>query len=193
MPKEESSQREKEHIIDVLERTRLAVKQRDILALKDLSNQTIHQASIYQDTDSIAIAVIIYALFKTLGRPDYIKYDEWPDFIKTVDSGLNKALNDIENDRMNDFSNDLLSIRKAVNKLSGNFKQRIEEVFRRAMISKASRIYEHGISMDKTANLLGITVFELAEYAGKTGISDINLNISLSIDKRIKRAMEFFK
>ena len=59
------------------------------------------------------------------------------------------------------------------------------------MIKKASRIYEHGISMQKTAKLLGISIWELAEYSGQTGISNVNLSITLDVKERIKNAMEF--
>ena len=66
----------------------------------------------------------------------------------------------------------------------------IKDVFRKAEINKASRIYEHGISMQKTAELLGISIFELAEYAGSTGIGDVNLSITKDIGERIKIAKE---
>jgi len=184
---------EQENVLAVLESAKKAVQEKDVLLLKDLSNRTIHSASIYQDTDSITVAVIIYALHKIFSRPDYpLKYKDWPVFLKTVESSLDKAVNDLKKDRISAFQDDLLNIRKAVTKLSGNFKTYIEEVFRTALISKASRIYEHGISMEQTASLLGITVFELAEYAGKTGISNVDFNITLDIEKRLKKAMEFF-
>ena len=83
-------------------------------------------------------------------------------------------------------------VRQAINKLSGKLKIFIKDVFRRATINKASRIYEHGISMEKTASLLGITMFELAEYAGQTGIPDVPENKTLSVKTRIKLAMEMF-
>ena len=47
--------------------------------------------------------------------------------------------------------------------------------------------------MEKTAKLLGISIWELAEYAGQTGISDVNLSITMPIKKRIKLAMEMFE
>ena len=61
------------------------------------------------------------------------------------------------------------------------------------MINKASRIYEHGISMQRTAELLGISEWELSEYAGRTGISDVNLSITMDIKTRIEKAMELFR
>ena len=185
--------REKENILDILVKSKYALQEKNILLLKDLSNRTIHNASIYQDMDSITVAVIVYAFYKILTRPDYEKYEDWPFFLKTVDSSLGKAINDLEKDSMGDFREDMQAIRKIVAKLSGNFKIYVDEVFRKALISKASRIYEHGISMEKTASLLGITLFELAEYTGRTGIADVNLGITLDIEQRLKKAMEFFK
>ena len=191
MPKEMIH--EKGNLLDILQRTRKAVKEKDALLLKDLSNRTIHSASINQDTDSITIAVILYTLYKAFIRPDYeAKYKDWGSFVSLIDQNLQKAVNNLEKDKTKEFRDNLLAIRKIADRLSGNFKKYIEEVFRRALISKASRIYEHGISMEQTAYLLGVTVFELAEYAGKTGISDVNLSITTDIDKRLQKAEELF-
>jgi hypothetical protein len=77
--------------------------------------------------------------------------------------------------------------------LSGKLKRYVQDVFQRARVNKASRIYEHGISMEKTANLLGVTLYELAEYAGKTGISDVPLGKTLNVKARIKILTEMFK
>ena len=47
--------------------------------------------------------------------------------------------------------------------------------------------------MEKTAKILGISIWELAEYAGQSKESDIDLTVTLPIKDRIKTAMEFFK
>ena len=63
----------------------------------------------------------------------------------------------------------------------------------KAKINKASRLYEHGISMEKTAKLLGISQWELAEYVGPMGASEYPQTQTLDIKKRVKKAMEFFE
>ena len=60
-------------------------------------------------------------------------------------------------------------------------------------INKASKIYEHGISMEQTAKLLGISMYDIASYAGQKGISDIPIGKTISVRDRIKLAMDFFK
>jgi len=47
--------------------------------------------------------------------------------------------------------------------------------------------------MEQTAKILGITIWELSEYAGTTGISNVNLNRTMSEKKRIQIAMEIFE
>jgi predicted transcriptional regulator len=82
--------------------------------------------------------------------------------------------------------------RKTLSSLSVNLKPYIEEVMRKASINKASKIYEHGISLGQTANLLGISQWELSEYTGQTSIADTNYNNTINTKKRAQMAMEFF-
>lgn len=191
--KEKGSEiREKEHLLKVLRNSLEAVKKEDVIELKNLSNQTIHAASIQQDADSIALAVIIYSLSKIIERKKYTYYEEWPAFYKFYIKNIKKAIENLEKDRAKKFRNNLKAIQKKIDNLSGRFKKYVQDVFRKAEINKASRIYEHGISMEQTAKLLGITIWELAEYAGQTGIGDVDLSITLDIEKRIKQAQEIF-
>ncbi len=184
---------EPKHILKVLEGTKEAVKEQDTIKLKKLSNQTIHSASINQDADSIMIAVIIYSLGKILERTNYKEYPAWKKFFSHFLRHIDNAIFALKQNKEEKFRKELEKIRTEISSLSGSFKRHIRDVFKKARINKASRIYEHGISMEKTARLLGITVWELAEYAGQTGISDVNLNITLPIKTRIKIAMDFFE
>ncbi len=184
---------EKKHVIWILKQARSAVKKENTARLKQLSNQTIHTASIEQDPDSVAIAVIIYSLSKIVERKNYEEYKQWPSFYKAYLSNIDKAILSLEKDNLKEFRTSLNNIRREIGRLSGRFKKHIQDVFKRAEINKASRIYEHGISMEQTASLLGISLWELAEYAGQTGISDVNLSITLPIKQRVKQAQEIFR
>jgi len=184
---------EKENILRILKEAEQAVKREDVVRLKQLSNQTVHTASIEQDPDSITVAVIVYSLSKIIERKKYTSYDEWPSFYKKYMNNINKAVISLEKDDIKGFRANIDNIRKEINKLSGRFKKYIQDVFRKAEINKASRLYEHGISMEITAGLLGITLWELAEYAGQTGISDVDLTVTMPVEERIKTAEEIFK
>jgi len=84
------------------------------------------------------------------------------------------------------LSNSLKQLRAEIEMISPGMKKYIQEVFRKASINKASKIYGHGVSMENTAKLLGITVWELANYAGQTGISDAPESKTLGVSERIK-------
>lgn len=185
--------KEKEHVLRILKQAKSAVKREDTIELKGLSNQTVHTASIEQDPDNIAIAVIIYSLSKIIERKKYTHYKEWPNFYKKYINNINNAIKALEKDNLVGFRKSIREIRRDIIRLSGRFKKYIQDVFRKAEINKASRIYEHGISMEQTAKLLGITVWELAEYAGQTGISDVNITVTMPIRDRIKQAEDIFK
>ena len=183
--------KESENLLDILRKTRIALNTRDAVLLKDLSNRTVHTASIYQDTDSIAVAVIVYSLSKIIERSDYSFYKGWSIFMKIVNHSLQESVESLEEENLKGFRDSLVNIRKAVDKISGNLKSSIQDVFYKAMINKASRLYEHGISIEQTANVLGVSLFELSEYAGRTGISEVPLNMTMPIEKRFKIAWEF--
>jgi hypothetical protein len=184
---------EKENITYILDETIKALKKEDVLRLRDLSNRTIHSSSIYSDGDNITVAVIVYALSKITERQDYKLYPGWKEFIKSTFSCLDSSLLALKKDNIEAFRDSISCIRKNINKISGKLKGYIQDVFRRAEVNKASRMYEHGISMEQTANLLGISLWELQEYAGNTGISDVDLSITMDERKRIKQALEMFE
>jgi hypothetical protein len=184
---------EKENVLRILRETLEAIKREDAIKLKDLSNQTIHTASLSQDPDNIAIAVIVYSLSKIIERTSYKDKMGWGKFYKNTVYHLEHSIRAIERNNEKHLRTHLEGISKKIGGISGKLKKYIQEVFMKAQINKASRIYEHGISMEKTAKLLGITLWDLASYAGQTGIADVNLGKTMEIKNRIKIAEEIFR
>ena len=83
---------EKQHILKLLQNVDKALKEKNYIEIKNLSNQIIHTASIYQDPDSIAIAVVIYSLSKLIERESYKEEKNWTKFyeeyIKNIEFGF---------------------------------------------------------------------------------------------------------
>ena len=184
--------KERKHILKLLKETRLALEKGDSKRIEELSNQTVHTSSIDQDADNVAVAVIVYSLGKIIENKDYQKYKKWETFYQTNLDLIDEAIKDLEKADDDAARKHLASIRKSIGSLSGKLKTYIQDVFRKAEINKASKIYEHGISMEKTASLLGITMFDLAEYAGGTDVSDVPLARTREVKERINVAMEMF-
>jgi hypothetical protein len=184
---------EREHILKVLEEVQLSLQKQDYVKIKNLSNQVIHTSSIEQDPDLISVAVIIYSLSKIIERENYRQFKNWDKFYKGYVNGINSLIKSLRRNDIQGFRQGVEFLRNVIQKLSGELKKNISEVFKKAQINKASRIYEHGISMEKTAKILGVSVWELAEYAGQTGIADVNLAVTMPIKQRIKIAEEVFQ
>jgi len=184
---------EKEHILKVLKNVQTAIQKKDYVQIKNLSNQVIHNASINQDPDCISVAVIIYSLSKLIERKDYAEEKNWNKFYDDYSKNINDMIGYLEQEDIENFREEVHYNRKLIQSLSGNLKVYINDVFRRAQINKASRIYEHGISMEKTAKILGVSIWELAEYAGRTKIGDVNLGVTMPVKQRIKIAEEIFR
>lgn len=184
---------EKEHILKLLKEVKLALKKKDYIKIKNLSDNIVHTSSTDQDPDIIFIAVIIYSLSKIIERKNYQDYANWKSFYNNYIKGIDKLIDSLKKENQKDFNNEIKFIVNSINKLSGELKIYISDVFRKARINKASKIYEHGISMSKTAKILGISIWELAEYAGQSRSSDFNLSITMPIKQRIELTEEFFK
>lgn len=184
---------EKENILRIFRETKEAMKEGNSALIKDLSNQTINTASLTNDPDNIAVAVIVYSLGKILERHQYQQFAGWSGFYGNILQAVDATINDLEKNNDQKIATDLGSITKSIGKLSGKLRIYIQDVFRKASINKASRIYEHGISMERTAALLGITLYELASYAGQSRMDDVPLENTMDVQKRIKMAEEMFE
>ena len=184
---------ERGHVLNILKETRKALDKKDYIKVKSLSNKVVHASSIEQDPDVISVAVIIYSLSKLIEREKYQEYKEWDNFYTNCIKCIDNSIKALEKDDIEKFREEINTLRDFIEKISGRLKTYIAEVFRKAEINKASKIYEHGISMEQTAKILGISVWELAEYAGQTEVADVNLGITMPVKERIKLAEDIFR
>ncbi|MEK6847638.1 MAG: hypothetical protein AABX50_00760 [Nanoarchaeota archaeon] len=184
---------EAENILRIFQETKEAVSRGDSAEIKNLSNQTNNTAALTNDPDNIATAVVVYALSKIIEREDYKNLPGWNKFYGVYIDCIDKVINSLKRGDDEAFRKHVKMLRDAINRLSGKLKDYIQDVFRKASINKASKIYEHGISMEKTASLLGITLFELASYAGQKEEAELPQTKTIDVRMRIKLAMEMFE
>jgi predicted CopG family antitoxin len=185
---------EKENILRILQETKEALKNKDVFKLKELSNQTVHTASISQDRENITVAVFVYSLSKIIQRKEYQSPKKWNEFYKFIASQIDIVLEAIPKKSDEELRKIVAQVRAKIEKMFGDLQYYVQDVFRKAQINKASKIYEHGISMEQTSKLLGITLFELASYAGQRAeISNAPWGQTLDVKSRIKIAEDMFK
>ena len=184
--------KEVENILRILREAKSLIKEDDSQKLKVLSGQTMHSATISQDADNIIVAVLIYTLGKVYEREHYRRMEGWSDFEKSLNKNLDLAIRSLEKDNIANTRIYLGRIRNSLNKISGDLGRYIKDVFRKAEINKAFKLYEHGLSTEKTAELLGVSLWDLSSYIGQSSIGDSKIAISLPIKERVKIAEDIF-
>ncbi len=160
-------------------------EEKDTSELKELSNRTIHNASIFQDEDSVSIAILIYSLSKVIEREvDELNYDNILFF-------LEKAKDYLSKNRIDDYRKIIKRAFTVISGMDSRLKLYIEEVINQAQIKKGSKIYEHGISLARAAEILGVSQWELMFYIGKTKIID-KTKENVDVKDRLKFARGLF-
>lgn len=183
---------EVENILRTLQKTKQLVEKNDAFELKSLSNQTVRSATISQDADNIIVAVLVYSLGKVMEREHYKKMDGWDEFYNAVIKNLDLAIQNLKKGDIGNTRVYLGRIRNSLNKISGDLGRYIKDVFRKAEINKAFKLYEHGLSLEQTAELLGVSLWDLASYIGQSNIGDAKISISMPVKKRVKIAEDIF-
>ena len=178
----------KKDILSVLNELAQILKSKEesnISRIKELSNHTVHNASIFQDEDSISVAVLAYSLSKIIERNRSIL-----DYGKLM-AMINSCILSLTNDDDNAFrksTKDIFNLIKAIDK---KLKMYIYEVINQAQIKKGCKLCEHGVSVARASEVLGISQWELMHYLGKTTLID-RFSEPVNISQRLKIARGLF-
>lgn len=185
--------KEVDNILRILKETKRLVEEDKANELKALSNQTIHSATISQDADNVVVAVLVYSLGKVMEREHYRDMEGWDEFYSAVVKNLGEAVKNLESNNVDGARKNLGMIRNSLNKIEGDLGRYIKDVFRKAEINKAFKLYENGLSSEATAELLGVSLWDLASYIGQSHIGDAKIAISMPVKDRVKIAEDIFR
>lgn len=177
----------KKDILQILQRAIEILKvkeEKDLPELEELSNHTIHDASIYQDIDSVSIAILLYSLYKILPSVDEERYQK-------VLKLLTEAKKNLEKNNLKKYNSTIASLFELVKEVSKESRFYIKEVIKAAKIKKASLLFKHGLSLSKAAEIIGLNIWELRNYIGQTKFVETTENIPL--EKRVDYALSLFE
>jgi len=157
----------------------------DTAKIKELSNHVIHNASVFQDEDSISIAILIYSLSKIMERND--NHFDYNRIIGMIDS----SISNLKSGNDDGFRKSIRNIFNFIRAIDKRLKLYIYEVINQAQIKKGCKLCEHGISVARASEILGISQWELMHYLGKTTLMD-QLSEPVNVAKRLKIARGLF-
>ncbi|MFH1133897.1 MAG: hypothetical protein V1735_05365 [Nanoarchaeota archaeon] len=144
---------------DILQVLRSLDPSLSVQAIKELSNHTIHNASIFQDEDSVAVAILLYAMSKITEREGRMPKGVW--------EGLAQAECQLKSGDEGAYRKTIRSLFTIIQSADHRLRLYIIEVINQAEIKKGTKLYEHGISLAQAASILGVSQWELMGYVGK--------------------------
>jgi len=183
---------DRKYLITLLRGAKVSAAKGNTGKLKQLSDQTVHNTTIYQDEVSILVAVVVYSLGKVVEKGRRYYKENFENYYDYYINNIDKLIVLLERGDEKGFKNQVKEMLTS-KKFSKDLRINATNMFRKARINKASRIYEHGLSMERTAKLFGISLWELAEYSGQAGIADMKEGETLEVRERVKLAMEMFR
>ncbi|HIH15482.1 MAG: hypothetical protein QT08_C0013G0039 [archaeon GW2011_AR17] len=183
----------KKDILIVLKRVQPLLRKEDIAKLKILSNQTLHNAGLFQDTDSFSISVIIFSLSKIFNRPRLLENQAVARFKEDILKELLTTKKELERENEKEYQNAIKRIFQRISSFEKKFGMYITEVLSHAKIKKGGRMYEHGFSAGMASQLLGISSWELMSYLGETKLNITSKETTVSTKQRIQLTRKLFK
>jgi hypothetical protein len=183
----------REDVHKVMLGVKKALKDEDTAAIKDLSNHTIHNASIFQDRFSISVATAVYSLAKILENERVKRHhpEEWKGFIDEV----NKVIDELEacaaDKKCVDLDEKIKALIKTIASFDEKFTEYVGFVMEKAKIKKGAEMYRHGISLSKVSEVLDVSMWELMDYVGKTKVHEGPT--TRAAKQRFEKGMRFFE
>lgn len=180
------------HIQRVLGEVSKVLKRKEYNRLSDLSDETVHSATVHQDSVNIVVAVLVYTLYKIFQRKNYRSMEGWDTFHDSLLTNLDVMIASAKAGDCPKFLDAAGLIRESLNEIEGDLAIYIKDVFYKAEINKAFKLYEHGLSSQKIAQLLGVNLWDFASYMGQSSISESKVAITMPEKKRLAAAEAFF-
>lgn len=188
-----NNKQEFNHLLDVLAQIQQALERADSFALHQLSDQILHTASINQHTDILTVAVVTYSLHKLVTKKNRVSQKEWNIFVKKCNGELRKASEALREEDLEEFARHLEHAKDLLETTIGKkMREYVQETLKKASINKAAKVYEHGISLSRTARLLGLSQWDLMEYVGQREARNSPYVATIDEKKRAAKTLNFF-
>ena len=161
----------KHNIISLIDELIPALSQKniDVVTIKKISSHIIHTLSVYQDKDSKHIAIITYSLYQILKLEEKERKEI---NIPKIVGILKEARRMLIENKINQFRKETKKIITEISRVGKKINKYMQDVVSKAELVKGASLYRHGISLEKAAQITGITQWELMDYAGKEKIPE---------------------
>jgi len=161
-----------------------AVEERDVHALRKLSNKALEQVSLHERKAFLKPALLAYAFAKVIQKPHYWKGRSPSMFIGKALAKMEKAAGLADSDEARALAL-LDEVAAMMGELDVREKRFVKSLMEKSSLKMASTLYAQGFSLDRAVEMTGADKRELIRYIGKTVMFD-RMSSPKSMKERLK-------
>jgi hypothetical protein len=154
--------------------------------LRKVSDHAIDDVALHKDFDVVSITVLIYSIYKVL--PNLRKHG---DDITRLIRLLQTARDALKSHSFGKYNAQIRSAFKIVRECSADVKEHLQDVMQAARVKKGTSLLQKGLSIGQAAGLMGLSNWDLQEYAAKTTILGAHTE-SLPAKVRLLKTLRLF-
>ena len=155
----------KEILYDLREAIKILEKRedKDFQELKVLSNHAIEDVAAHKDLDVISLTVLIYSIYKVV---NCLNDQDYKDILLL----LEKSENSLVRGNLGKYNSHIKKLFQIVEGCNAKVKEHLQDVMQAAKIKKGTILLEKGLSIGQAAGLMGLSNWDLQQYASKTNV-----------------------
>lgn len=158
---------------------------KDLEELKSLSDHAIEDVALHKDLDLISVTVLIYSLYKMCGGLAAVDYN-------SIVAELRNAQQTLQQGNLSKYNRSIKTLYVLVQRCNVKVQEHLQDVMQAARIKKGTALLEKGLSIGQAAGLMGLSNWDLQQYAAKT-VALAQHAESIPAAKRLKTAFSIFK
>ena len=151
-------------IVKVLQKLKSATISGNSQSLKNIAKSALDTASIFQNKNTLSVAVLAYAIVKLIERKKIIQTNLPISVYRDIIKNLEEASKNLAKEKIPSYEKNIRALFKLIGKLDDKLPLYIEEVVNKAKIKKGFLLHEKGISLPRAAHIMGVSQWELMGY-----------------------------
>ncbi len=157
---------------------------KDIEELKTLSDHSIEDIAVQKDLELVSVTVLLYSIYKVVSCMEEKNYEQLLQELQNAKAGL-------EQRNLSKYNGSIKKLYELIRKCNAQVKEHLNDVMQAARIKKGATLLQRGLSLGQAAGLMGLSNWELQQYAGKSTALDQHIE-KIPAQNRMKKALQLF-
>lgn len=140
------------------------------MKIRDMSDEILREAVLAEDGQLTDLSLICYAVFKISSKSTIRRSENWEPFKKEM-LGMMRRAEEKPNtkEELGALLQDIIGM---VSKFYDDYGLYVENVVHKARLKQGLRAYAMGLSLGRSADMVGVSKGELFKYVGATKVGE---------------------